>query len=201
MATTSEKLLAAFTAARDLNLELWQKVIDPASMSIDDLHAVIEAKYNVRIALQTIDVEMDNVWGFIERYDHGRRADIYIVKNIPERWKRAVAAKELCHVVLDFEDDWNKDGLDTLQRLGSILLEPDAPENAAVRSEQIAEICAWELLYPHEFRGNDKAELDGGVTTIAALAARYQLPEEIIEEILTPPYLRSCDKYWRMVSQ
>ncbi len=194
-----DKLVLVFEVARKINEALWLGCVDSRHMSIDELQDHISETFDVKIDLALVDVENDHVLGFIERYDGGRRARVYLVKNISPRQKRLVAVKELCHVAIDLDEDFSTDAIDTLERMVTVGLDPDAPENLAVRSEHLAEMVAWELLYPYEHREEDKNAIAAGTETVASLAQRYQIPEDVIEMVLRAPYMEMCKKYWQKV--
>ncbi len=203
MASIRDKIVLAFQAAEKINSALWGDGIDGSYASIEELLDHVQAHFDVKVTIYAVDVEAWFIFGFIERFSEGREATIWLVKNIGSRWLRAVGTKELCQLVLDMPEDWSTNGLDTLRRLATstLMVELDAPENIAVRSEYLAEIVSWEILYPHEFRRRDAQALADGRTTRAALANRYKLPEELVEEILSPPYIDFCEKYWREVAR
>lgn len=199
MVSVTEKIQSGFELARRLHEALWMRAVDPQYLSVDELRDVISEMFDVDIKLKTLDVEASTVLGFIERWEGGRKACVYIVKNIGIRWKRLVAVKELCHVGIDIEEDWNPDGLDTLQRLMTNPPDIDAVENLAFRSEHIAEMVGIELLYPFENRRGDIEALQRGETRTDILAARYRLPEGVIQMVLSPVYMAMCGKYWAAV--
>lgn len=201
MTTIVEKLRAAFTAADKLNEALWHSGIESAYMSVEEFAEHATKVCGVEINFKLVDVDTEHVYGHIERYDEGKRATIYIVKNISPRWKRVVGTKEICHIVLDAAEDMSVNGADTLERLVLPLIEHDAPENAAVRSENLAEICAWELLYPHEFRKRDIKRLDANETNLEALSHDYRIPAQITEMLLSPAYIQWCDRWWDYIFQ
>ena len=195
MLTISQKIEAGFELARQITEAACMKGVDPEKLSIDELRDHISEMFEVEIDMKLLDVEVEAVYGFIMRYENGKRACVYIAKNIPPRWKRLVGVKELCHVVVDVEEDWNPNGLDTLQRLMTWTIDMDAEENLAVRSEHIAEMVALELIYPLE---NRRADIAAGEKT-DQIAAKYKLPETIVQMVVSPAYIKSCDKYWRAV--
>lgn len=204
MVTFSDKVYAAFELARELDEMLWMSGTGATFpyLSVDQFRDLVADRTAVAIRLRTIDVETKAVYGFIERWEEaGNKACIYIVKNIPPRWKRFVGVKELCHLVLDNKDDWSPDGADTLQRLTFTvgITDIDALENRAFRSENVAEMAAIELLYPHEDRRQHVADILAKKTDVPTIAAKYRLPEVIIQMVLTPAYLSMCDKYWKAV--
>lgn len=195
MLTIAQKIEAGFELARQITEAAWMKGVDPEKLSIDELRDHISEMFDVEIEVKLLDVEVKAVYGFIMRYEGGKRACVYIAKNIPPRWKRLVGVKELCHVVVDVAEDWNPNGVDTLQRLMTWTVDLDAAENLAVRSEHIAEMVALELIYPLESRRDD---ITNGEKT-DQIAAKYKLPENVVQMVLQPAYLASCDKYWRAV--
>lgn len=195
-----DKLRAAFEAAEEINASLWGAAIDSQYLSVDEFHDHVRDKFGVDVKIKVVDVETTHVFGFIERYKDGS-ATIYIVKNIPPRWKRLVGTKELCQVVIDRREDFSADGQDTLRRLftSAVSIDLDSPENVALLSEYVAEVVAWELLYPHEARRKDKAEIEAERLTLGDVASRLRLPVDIVASILSEPYLGMCDKYWAEV--
>ncbi|MEH6699389.1 MAG: hypothetical protein V7672_11860 [Brevundimonas sp.] len=201
MATIAEKIQSGFELARQINEAVWMDGRDSQQLSVDELCDYVGQEFSVNITIQVLDVETKAVLGFIMRYEEGRRACVYIVKNTPIRWKRLVGVKELCHVVVDTEEDFNPNGVDTLQRMMSLVADMDAIENLALRSEHIAEMVALELIYPHEDRRAHMDAIGRGEATFADIGTRYRLPEIIIQMILTPAYLAMCDKYWRAVDE
>lgn len=125
------------------------------------------------------------------------------MKNWTPRQKRLVAVKELCHIAIDTEEDFSTAAIDTLERMLSPGLDKDAPENLAFRSGILAELVAWELLYPFENRAGDKDAIQEGTESVANIAKRYQIPEDVVEMVLRTPYMEMCHKFcnrsmWRI---
>ncbi len=203
MTSYSDKLLEAFRHAEKINATLWHCGIDPQYLSVDELRDHIAEAYGIEVNIYAVDLEVDHVYGLIQRYDDGKRANIYILKNIGPRWKRLVGTKELCHVVIDVPDeDFVADGWDTLQRLiAGSMLDKTAPENLALRSEHLAEIVAWELLYPHENRWADVRAIEKGELTLAELSKRLKLPEEVVGFIISPIWMTTCDRLWAVIQK
>ena len=74
---------------------------------------------------------------------------------------RYTAAKELSHILVDSEDDWNPDGPGTIDKL---LLQHASPGeyDSSVLSENLAGYVATELLYPYEHRITDAKLVEDG---------------------------------------
>lgn len=201
MATFTDKLVAGFEHARRINEALWLDGADSQNASIDELHEIVQRTYDINIEFIVLPIETEHVYGMIHRYAGGS-AKIYLVESVPDRWKRLVGAKELCHVVIDTQDDFTTNGEDTLQRLVALRgVDLNAPENAGLRSEHVAEIVAWELLYPHELRAAEVVKCKGNPPALASLAARLQLPEQVLSFIHSAPYMEMCDKVWHEVDR
>lgn len=199
MTTIAEKFAAAFAAAEKLNAILWQHGVDSAAMSVEAFAEHVSQEYGIDIEFRVIDVETKYVLGYVERYDNGKRAIIYLVEPIGSRWRRLVGVKELCQLVLDSEDEFSTDAKDTLARLVTPTREIDRDENMVVRSEYTAEALAYELIYPHEYRKADKARLEAGDVTVAELGARYGIPGRVVEDVLADPYIQFADRWWHVV--
>jgi len=201
MTSYADKLLDAFREAEKINAKMWWDCVDPQYLSVDELRDYVAEAYKTSIALYFVDLEVDHVYGLVKRYDEGRAANIYIMKNIGPRWKRLVAVKEICHVVIDRDEDFAPDGWDTLQRLiaGNALDRSD-PENVALRSEHFAEIVAWELMYPHENRRIDVKAIEEGKTTPALVAQRVKMPEDVVSFLLSGIWMETCDRMWKLIN-
>ena len=201
MADSHQRLVAVFRAARSLNEALWNSGVDSAYMSVDEFADVVRQRCKVEIEFLEVDIENKAVHGLIERYGpNGERAKIYLTQlGSPQR--RVVGTKELCQIVLDLEEDFSTDAVDTLERLTSDVPDPAAPENLVVRSEWNAELLARELLYPHELRWGHFAQLEAGTITAEEIAGRFQIPVDLVTDVLTRPYLTACDGLWMLATQ
>ena len=96
--------------------------------------------------------------------------------------------------------DFQVDGEDTLQRLVAPA-GTSCTENAAIRSEWAAEYLAWELIYPHELRREDVKKLEANKTTIADLGRKYDIPNHIVETVLSKPYMEFAERWWAFIWQ
>lgn len=194
--TMIKRLYQLFRCARDLNEELWRSGIDSSAMSLKQLAEHVTKLCDVEIEFKQVDVENVIILGHIERYgEDGKKAIIYVVKNISDRFKHAVIAKELCQLLLDTSEDWQPDGEDTLQKLVVPTLEIDSAENVAIRSERLAERLSWELLYPIELRRNDLAN----AVAHELIATRVRLPIQIVGLLLSKAYMSWCNKWWEAI--
>lgn len=198
MSNFNEKVAAVFVKAKRLNEAIWDGD-DAGQLSIDRLRAIISDMYAVDITITEVDFEGQHVRGMIEVYNGGRTAKVYIRQKQHDLWKRFVAVKELCHVVIDKKEDWSPHGSDTLEKLmvGDVL---DLADHNGFASERLAEVIAHELVYPHEHRRQDLAKVVAGDCKLNDLALKYGIPVEIVARVLSQSYLTMCDTFWRAVT-
>ena len=200
MSGFTERLLAVFLAVDKVCEALFNEGRDGAAVPVHELIPYVAQTFGEDITFELVAVSNEHLLGQIKRFE-GNRSVIYLVDK-GSIWITTVACKETCHIVLDQPGrDFQKDAEDTLERLGTTFLEYDAPENFAIHSEDCAEIMMWELLYPHEHRRKDLQAIrdDASPLTLAHVSAKYRLPESVITDILSEPYLAMCDRYWKLV--
>lgn len=190
----NDKFITVFVKAKRLNEAIWTGD-DAGALSIDRFKSIVCDMYAVEIDMFEVDFEGSHLRGMIEVYNGGRQAKIYIRTNQSLPWKRYVAVKELCHVVIDRKEDWSPHGIETLEKLivGDVLL----GEHNGALSERLAEVTALELVYPHEHRRPDLAKIQAGQLTYEAIAAERSIPVEIVKRVLIQSYLNMCDILWR----
>ena len=162
---------------------------DPLVFSSTNLIRAIGEAYGVKVELFEVAWSALHVSGNTERRSDNT-ARIYVRSDLPTQWKRFVAIKELCHVMLDEQDDWSACGIETIE---SLLTEwrlvsengrgHESPPKA-LQSEMLAEIAAIELLYPAEYRNSDIEKLKTGETTLDKIALEHEVPAFIIENAL-----------------
>ena len=104
-----------------------------------------------------------------------------------------MTAKELLHLVIDNDDDFNPYGDETLEYLVELghfgWLNSGDPFAGFVQSEVVAEIAALEVLYPLRFRSADLKKLHDKDTTRAALGVIYEIPSQYVATALNDDYL------------
>lgn len=198
MSSLNEKLVTIFVKAKRLNEAIWTGD-DAGRLSIDRLKVIVSELYAVDIEMYEVDFEGSHLRGMIEVYNGGRNAKIYVRKNQNDLWRRYVAVKELCHVVIDRKEDWSPHVLDTLERLivGDVL---GLVEHNGALSEKLAEMIALELIYPHEDRRKDLAKVVAKEISDNDIALAKGLPREMVQRVLSQPYLTTCDILWRSVT-
>lgn len=155
-------------------------------LSVMDLHYVVEQVYGLKIEMREVSFQAVYLSGKVERYADNR-ARVLVRANLVDTVKRLVAVKELCHLVLDEQDDWSTDGPAMLE---AIIADSQASLPAKhgfltpIESEALALFAAGELMYPAEFRDADAAKLAAGTTTVSAIALQHEVPPFVVEQAL-----------------
>lgn len=159
------------------------------ALRVMDLHYVVEQVYGLRIAMLDVDFPAVYLRGKVERYND-KTARVLVRSALSLTEKRLVTVKELCHLVIDEEDDWSNNGV---AMLDDLIEESRAFMNGAVgaekpatplQSEALALLAAGELLYPAEFREADTAKIAADETTISAIALYHNVPPFVVEQAL-----------------
>lgn len=163
------------------------------SVSIENLQAVIARKAGIFVSKRLVDFDGTSLRGNIERYDE------YVIVNVrasqSEYWQRFTVVKELCHVLLDTQEDWSTDVVATI--VGLLAFSSlNGEESAVIRSEKLAEVMALELIYPLEDRREDRAYLQAG-GKISDLAEKRKVPPLWIERGVADWYYESCEEAWK----
>jgi hypothetical protein len=185
------KAKAAFEVAQRIkeHKDLYCLAADKIPVSIDDLAYVVSDMYGLRIEVNDVDFQAEFIRGMVERFKDGS-ARISIRREMSKDLKRFVTAKELCQLAISTDDDWSTEGTKTLEAMafsGTLAnggqYDP-AKFDLPVQSEYLAEIAAYEVLYPHEFRAHDRSELASGARTLKSLANHYDVPVFVVSSAI-----------------
>jgi Zn-dependent peptidase ImmA (M78 family) len=172
---------------------------DRIPVSIEDLQYVVKDMYGFT-EIEKFDVAFTAEFtrGMLERYSNNT-AKIYIRKDQPDDWKRYIAAKELCHLVIDEPEDFSPDGHSTIQHLIATKIPTKNNGNEKsndVDSEWLAEFAAREILYPYLMRKNDIELLKSNKHTQTSLTLHYEIPEYAIGVVLQEDYMKGVGAVW-----
>jgi Zn-dependent peptidase ImmA (M78 family) len=183
-----EKLAAVMRKVRVVRAHLHQVCHAPqeAVLRIMDLHWAIQDIYELEIEMLEVSFDGEHVRGNVERYSD-KRARIFIRAHQPDDEKRLAAVKELSHIMIDEQDDWSTNGVETITGLLTetrLVAENgvghENPTNP-LQSETLAYAAAVELMYPYDYRDADIQKLDVSQTTIAKIALEHDVPPYAIE--------------------
>ncbi|RUT34525.1 hypothetical protein EMQ25_00750 [Arsenicitalea aurantiaca] len=200
----SEKFEGTFEKVRVLqeHVRRYSLAPDQVPVSIEDLQWAIEDVYRMKISKVLVDFDAEHIRGMMERYSDGR-ANVYVRSNQdadPQQnlyWRRFISVKEMIHIAIDEKDDFSPQGSETIEELiRNHTLEALKPAKSEIQSEALAELAAFELLYPMEFRARDIAHS----LPLGSLAAHYQVPNYVIERCLEPGYMKMARATWNEIS-
>lgn len=169
---------------------------DGGKTSVQNIKRVIERITQLPIEMYRATFDGPSVRGNFERF-----ADriVIIVRSQSDEWERFTAVKELCHALIDSEEDYSSEGVETIRELVTYNGWLDDEASAQVRSEQLAERMALELVYPLEFRRRDMeiVEQEG----FAAIGVRRGVPVTWIERALDAEHIAGCESVWKVLGK
>lgn len=202
MLLDAKKAVEVFQKIKQIQDEYATYVLGGATnyISIEDLQAVIESMYGIKITKKEVAYDGEFLRGLIERYDDN--AIIRVRAGMADDNKRFTAVKEMCHVVIDEEEDWSVNGVETIKDLiVEYSVQNDEQPQKATQSEVFAEIAATELLYPFDNREADARKLAANETTHTAIATYHKMPVYTIQRAHAEWYKNMAGEVWGLVSQ
>ncbi|MFT8483753.1 MAG: ImmA/IrrE family metallo-endopeptidase [Gluconobacter cerinus] len=153
---------------------------DSPVASIDDLTYAISQMYQRPINRSEVrGRKFEHVDSFLLRWKD--RCDIIVNRNLLEPEFRFACAKELCHILLDEEEDWSPDGVTTISTLLrdhelEVFTDGDHAPTKRLVWEHLALFAAAEFLYPNYQLEQDRKGLISGVLSIEEIAKTRDLP-------------------------
>ena len=143
--------------------------------------------YQLKIEINEVASKGRYVAGMVERYADGR-AVILARSQQSDDMFRLVVVKELCHLMIDEQDDWSGDGLLTIREMkiefdvakkdGNGVADPSRTQ----MSEYLALIAAIALMYPCEMHAADAEKLAQDTATVAKVALDHNMPAWAVEK-------------------
>ena len=181
-----KRILNKVRVARE-HLEASWPPHDACVLSVMDFHWAVQDIYGIEIEMLKVSFAAEHLRGKVER-NAGKPSRVLVRAQQTPEFLRFVAVKELCHLMIDEEDDWSAIGVDTIKGLlkewelsgqnGTGHTDPSDP----LKSEMLAEIAAIEMMYPREFRADDIEKIRAKDTTIQKVALDHDLPPYAIEQ-------------------
>jgi len=203
MHTSLEHLENLFKGVRDVRETVKQYCLAPdmAATSMDDLKYAFEQTYDVSIDFfLSPDLKDQLLRGMYLRF--GNQVKIYLDKGLAPDWLRYVGVKEMCHLILKDAEYMTSDPAALIELMiyeETSPLDGDAPLDMV--ADMWAKYAAHELLFPHEERAAAKAQLAAGEATLFSLAQTYEVPEHVIDWVLSDGYMSVCDEAWNEVKK
>ena len=137
--------------------------------------------------------------GSIEIYSE--KSVIYIDDELNSAWTRYVFAKEACHHLLNGEDYHTNDPIAVIEDIILDESEIDGDHGAAldVQAETLTKFAAIELLFPREFRGTCKEEVEAGEKSTYEISTHFDIPEHLVQFALANNYMNFSRRIWEML--
>lgn len=162
--------------------------------SVQNIKRIIERITQLPIETYRVTSDGPSVRGNFERYSD---RIVILVRSQSDEWERFTAIKELCHALIDGEEDYSSEGVETIRELVTNNGWLDDEASAQVRSEQLAERMALELIYPLEFRRQDMATVEE--EGFAAIGVRRGVPVTWVERALNVDHITACESVWKVL--
>lgn len=198
MSDHQTRIVQCFALAKIVNHYYWIHTSadgEDGSVSVENLQKIIGLMVGITISKRLLKAESRYFRGWVERSaDH---ALITIVAEQELAWQRFTHVKELSQILFDDEEEFEPDPLVMLKDLTSDVsfgLSDDL--TPAMQSERLAEALALELLYPLEYRRDDKAFLEAG-GDIKELVEKRKVPAVHMRRTHSESYLESSEEAWR----
>jgi hypothetical protein len=164
--------------------------------SIDDLTTAFEQMYAVKIKVGLIP----DLGGKLLRGMYIREDDQVVValdESLPPFWRRYIAVKEMCSLILSDKDYVTQDPVALLEAL---IFEDTAPKDGDAPldlvSDSWAKLAAHEFLFPFEDREHARAKIADEPNELFLLSKIYQVPQHVIEWALSDTYHEMCRVAW-----
>lgn len=193
MLVNDDKMKAVYKKVKFIREEYRQYVIgnDTTYISIEDLQHIIAGMYGLEIRKTEVPGQPEFIRGMMERW--GKLIKIRLRRGQEYDWKRFTAVKEMCHAVIDEQEDWSTEGvstiIDLLFEFALESMEHEAEEaNRVSQSEVLAEVAALEILYSFEFRDRDRKRIEDKQATVETIAAEHGIPVAMISRALAKTY-------------
>ncbi len=205
MTTELERFLRCFILAKDLLEKYWMHTDgdypDIGKIRVENVERAVEILTGTTISKEIVDFDGEHLRGVTEKYE-GNIAKIYIRKAQPIEWQKYAAVKECSHILYDDPDeDYDADPVKILKFLTSNdPFQMDAGHSPAEISEKIVEVLALEIIYPIEWREEDRKFLEAG-GAMADLVEKRHVPAIHIQRGCAESLISTSKAMWAAINQ
>lgn len=187
MRIPSAEIERVFLKVANVRAHLRRRALEGIQLQLDwrTLADVVADMYALKISVFEVTASGTTVAGFVERY--ADYATIMVRSSQTEDMLRFVTVKELCHLIIDENEDWSNDGLRTIREtkldidLTSINGDGVTDPSRVQMSETLAIFAAVALMYPCEFHAADIEKVTSGQKTVARIALEHGVPGWLVE--------------------
>lgn len=205
MAENFLKIIDAFYAAKRVHHYYWMHTDgddhENQLVSIENIKKIISILTRAEIETYSLKYESRFHRAFVERFNDGKKNIIYVMESETDNWKRISTVKELCHILIDTPSDFQPDPCKTIEGVKDDGILPFHDHSVTeVDSEALAEIIAMELVYPLEFRREDRELISKGAT-LSELSEKRKVPEKYISLGTSKTHYEECLEIWKRLPQ
>ena len=172
--------------------------------SVDDLFEIVGRMYECEITRRLVPFPSQHLRAFVIRYANGS-AEVCVKKEQTPEDRRFSAVKELSHIILDEKEDFQPDGVSTInayiEEEQVDFIEDQTPPERYIQNELIAFFLALEVLFPREMQEAAYEQLQGGHMDEHKLCARYGLPAWVVFKAMQDDYREASRVIWGRVDQ
>lgn len=209
MHITSDEAYPAFLEVARVRETLAQYCLAPDKVpaSLDDIEDAISHEYNAIIEKKTLPFKSDLVRGLIRVYDPKPgedtiRAQTIIDSDMNHGMRRFVQTKELCHVMLHMKENCTDDPTEIIAYYvqEAVLVDVNGDLKPDVKNEALADLCAYELLFPHELRAEAARKIVAKDESVFTIADWLGIPQHVVEQVIDDRYMKFADAVWARVN-
>jgi hypothetical protein len=176
---------------------------DVVPASLDDIEYAILQEYGAEVEKKTWPFKSDRIRGLIRIYDPRTPgtalfAQTVVDSELNDAQNRYYQTKELCHILLHHQENCTTDPTEII----AYFVRESTLENGVgpdIKNESLADLAAYELLFPRDLRDAAKARIEAGEDTIFGVADWLGLPQHVVETILDDPYSGFAKHVWERV--
>lgn len=199
MTTDIERYIRCYVVAREFLAFYWQHdgdYPDHGRVRVENVERAVEEMTGKKISKYLVDFPADHLRSVTETYSDGT-AKIFVRKSQSIEWQKYAAIKEYSHILYDIpEEDYEVDPVKILTFLTSNTpFALDAGHDPAELSEKMTEILALEIIYPIEWRDEDKAHLEAG-GQISELVEKRHVPAVHIQRGCSETAIATSKAVW-----
>lgn len=168
---------------------------DKVPVSLDDIEYAVVTEYGAVIEKKTLPFKSDLVRGLIRiwdpRGDEKLFAQTVIDSELNSAQTRFVQTKELCHILLHCAENCTADPTEIIEYFvqDSTRVANGDPETSDVKNESLADIAAYELLFPHDLREPARDRIAAATDTVFGVADWLDIPEHVVEMVISDRYI------------
>ena len=132
----------------------------------------------------------------------GQNVHIYIDKNLPPDWERYITVKELCHLILTDPEYMTEEPTELLELM---IHEETTPKDGEAPLDLVVDMSGkmGSVRASISFRVSRERRnkiVNSNTATLFSSAEAYEIPEHVVDWVLTDRHMETCKQAWEQVS-